>query len=99
MARLRAVVTIHAPGWGGTPSAGHVAAATVNASWTTSSAMSMSPRKRIRVATQRPYSRRKTASTVTAPESRVAPEKVERLLVMVRAALLVEFVEAELPEL
>src|ERR1700679_3674504 len=72
MARLRAVVTIHARGWGGSPSTGHRAAATVNASWTASSAASISPRKRIRVATQRPYSRRKTASTVTAA-STVAP--------------------------
>src|SRR5215510_7827114 len=72
MARLRAVVTIHAPGLGGRPSDRHLAAATVNASWTASSAASMSPRKRISVATQRPYSRRKTASTVTAPESMVA---------------------------
>jgi hypothetical protein len=50
---------------GGSPADGHLAAATVNASWTASSAASMSPRKRISVATQRPYSRRKTASTVT----------------------------------
>src|ERR1700749_4773551 len=69
MARLRAVVTIHAPGLGGWPSDGHRAAATVKASWTASSAASMSPRKRIRVATQRPYSRRKTASTVTARDT------------------------------
>ena len=34
MARLRAVVTIHPPGLGGTPSDGHRATATVNASWT-----------------------------------------------------------------
>src|SRR5215469_17258979 len=68
MARLRAVVTIHAPGLGGSPPEDHLAAATVNASWTASSAASMSPRKRIRVATQRPYSRRNTASTVTARE-------------------------------
>src|ERR1700733_7817917 len=72
MARLRAVVTIHAPGLGGWPSDGHLATATVNASWTASSAASISPRKRIRVATQRPYSRRKTASTVTARESTAA---------------------------
>src|SRR6516165_5907521 len=72
MARLRAVVTIHAPGLGGWLSEGHLAAATANASWTASSAASISPRKRIRVATQRPYSRRKTASTVTAPASVVA---------------------------
>src|ERR1700733_5540567 len=69
MARLRAVVTIHAPGLGGWPSDGHLATATVNASWTASSAASMSPRKRIRVATQRPYSLRNTASTVTAREA------------------------------
>src|ERR1700722_17623878 len=72
MARLRAVVTIHAPGLGGSPSDGHLAAATVNASWTASSAASISPRKRIRVATQRPYSRRNTSSTVTARESTAA---------------------------
>src|SRR5215469_2840472 len=72
MARLRAVVTIQAPGLGGWPSAGHLATATVNASCTASSAASISPRKRIRVATQRPYSRRKTASTVTAREPMVA---------------------------
>src|SRR5690349_23543184 len=72
MARLRAVVTIHAPGLGGRPSDGHLATATVNASWTASSAASISPRKRIKVATQRPYSRRKTASTVTAREPEAA---------------------------
>src|SRR6201986_1411202 len=65
MSRWRAVVTIHAPGLGGWPSDGHLATARVKASWTASSAASMSPRKRIRVATQRPYSRRKTASTFT----------------------------------
>src|SRR5215467_8566046 len=69
MARLRAVVTIHAPGLGGSPSDGHLETATVNASWTASSTASISPRKRIRVATQRPYSWRKTASTVNAPAS------------------------------
>src|SRR5689334_5524568 len=66
MARLRAVVTIHAPGLGGRPSAGHRATATVKASWTASSAASMSPRKRIRAATQRPYSRRKRAPAASA---------------------------------
>src|SRR5580692_10176097 len=69
MALLRAVVTIHAPGLGGWPSDGHLATATVNASWTASSAASISPRKRIRVATQRPYSRRNTSSMVTAEVS------------------------------
>src|SRR6185437_5562506 len=72
MARLRAVVTIHAPGLAGWPSDGHRATATVNASCTASSAALMSPRKRIREATQRPYSRRKTASTVTTPGSTAA---------------------------
>src|SRR5215469_8901 len=75
MDRLRAVVTIHAPGLGGWPSDGHLAAATANASWTASSAASMSPRKRIRAATQRPYSRRKTSSMVTAK----SPMAVARL--------------------
>src|SRR5215469_8745993 len=75
MALLRAVVTIHAPGLGGSPSDGHFATATVNASWTASSAASMSPRKRIKVATQRPYSRRNTASTVTAGQPMAGARK------------------------
>ena len=56
MARLRAVVVIQAPGFGGRPAAGHRSTATANASWTASSARSMSPRTRTRVATHRPYS-------------------------------------------
>ena len=43
MARLRAVVVIQPPGLGGRPSAGHLRRATANASWTASSARSMSP--------------------------------------------------------
>src|SRR5512146_18990 len=99
MARLRAVVTIHAPGLGGSPSDGHLATATVNASWTASSAASISPRKRIRVATQRPYSLRKTASAVAAPAfmaaarirslraGRVSPYRVVEVPVEERADL------------
>ena len=57
MARLRAVVTIHAPGLGGSVSP-HFWTATANASWTASSASPMSPRRRVSVATHRPYSAR-----------------------------------------
>src|SRR5438045_2575827 len=62
MARLRAVVVIHPPGFGGMPCTGHCSAAMAKASATASSARSMSPRTRMRVAVQRPASRRKTSS-------------------------------------
>src|SRR5439155_15560772 len=63
MARLRAVVVIHPPGFGGTPWLGHCSAAIANASATASSARSMSPRTRMSVAVQRPASRRKTSGS------------------------------------
>src|SRR5512138_708120 len=63
MARLRAVVVIQPPGFGGTPWVGHCSAAMAKASATASSARSMSPRTRIRVAVQRPASRRKTSAS------------------------------------
>jgi hypothetical protein len=56
IARLRAVVTIHAPGLAGTPSRGQRSAAIANASWTASSARSKSPSVRIRIETARPNS-------------------------------------------
>src|SRR2546428_10126890 len=59
MARLRAVVVIQAPGLGGRPSPVHLRKATANASCTASSATSMSPKTRIRAATDRPDSSRK----------------------------------------
>src|SRR5947208_17065471 len=59
MAHLRAVVVIQPPGLGGRPSIGHLRTATTNASCTASSATSMSPKIRIRVATARPDSSRK----------------------------------------
>src|SRR5207302_7012915 len=65
MARLRAVVVIQAPGFGGRPAAGHRSTATAKASWTASSAMSMSPKRRTRVATLRPDSARKIAAMST----------------------------------
>src|SRR4051794_24233226 len=66
MARLRAVVVIQPPGFGGIPRTGHCSAATANASATESSARSMSPRTRIRVAVQRPASRRKISASGSA---------------------------------
>src|SRR5262245_28903666 len=59
MARLRAVVVSHPPGFGGSPSDGQRSLAMRNASWAISSAMSMSPKRRTRVATTRPASSRK----------------------------------------
>src|SRR3546814_20104069 len=63
MARLRAVVVIQPPGLGGTPSVGQRSAAMANASATASSARSMSPRTRIKVAVQRPASQRKISAS------------------------------------
>src|SRR6266516_4045236 len=63
IAQLRAVVVIQPPGLGGRPSPGHLRRATANASWTASSATSMSPKTRIRAATDRPDSWRKIGPT------------------------------------
>src|SRR3954470_4239218 len=63
MAWLRAVVTIHPPGLGGTPASAQRCTAMTNASWTASSARSMSPKRRTSVATARPNSARKVCST------------------------------------
>src|SRR5215211_1159709 len=60
---LRAVVVIQPPGLGGTPSHGHLPRATAKASWTASSARSMSPKTRIRAASDRPDSSRKIRPT------------------------------------
>src|SRR6185437_2866484 len=61
-ARLRAAVTIQPDGLAGTPSRGHVRNASVNASWTASSATERSPDHRASAATAGPHSRRKTPS-------------------------------------
>ena len=66
IARFRAVVTIHPAGLGGMPSFRHRSLATTNASCTASSASVMSPKRRISVATARPYASRNTRSTVAA---------------------------------
>src|SRR5215211_216297 len=63
MAWLRAVVVIQPPGLGGTPSRGHLPRATAKASWTASSARSMSPKTPIRAASDRPDSSRKIRPT------------------------------------
>ena len=71
IARLRAVVVIHAPGLRGTPSLGQRSSATIQASWTASSARSKSPRTRMSDATARPDSRRNRRS-IAAPGSSYA---------------------------
>ena len=58
MALRLAVVVSHAPGLGGTPSAGHRSTAIANASAADSSAMSRSPKRRVREATTRAHSSR-----------------------------------------
>ena len=65
MARLRAAVVSHAPGRPGMPSFGQRCRAIANASCAHSSARSQSPVVRISVATTRPHSSRKAASTAT----------------------------------
>src|SRR5882757_8740134 len=70
MARLRAVVVIQPPGLGGRPSPGHLDAAMANASCTASSATSMSPKARIRAATDRPDSSRKIRPISASPVPR-----------------------------
>ena len=65
IARLRAVVVIQAPGLSGTPRAGQVSSALMNASWTASSARSKSPSTRMSVATARPCSSRNRRSTTS----------------------------------
>src|SRR5205814_9135103 len=72
MARLRAVVVIQAPGLGGRPSPVHLRRAEANASCTASSATSMSPKTRIRAATDRPDSSRKIRPTSASSSFRVA---------------------------
>src|SRR6266705_1385015 len=67
MARLRAVVVIQPPGLGGRPSPSHLPRAMTNASCTASSATSMSPKTRIRAATDRPDSSRKIRPTWASP--------------------------------
>jgi hypothetical protein len=62
MARLRAVVTIHAPGLRGVPAA-QPSTAAANASWTASSARARSPVARATAATERPHSSRKMRSS------------------------------------
>ena len=60
VARFRATVVSHAPGWSGTPSRGQRCSARSNASWAHSSARSQSPSDRMSVATTRPHSRSNT---------------------------------------
>src|SRR5262245_45062598 len=71
---------IHPAGLGGGPVSGQRSTAAVNASWTASSATSMSPKTRTRTATARPYSSRNTrpiseVERAGTPESALAPER------------------------
>src|SRR5262245_11138282 len=64
---------IHPAGLGGSPVDGHRCTAAANASWTASSATSMSPNVRTRTATARPYSFRKTRSISMSDPGGFAP--------------------------
>ena len=84
-ARFRAVVMIQPAGLGGMPETASRRTARVKASWTASSAASMSPSTRVRTATARPYSCRKTpamsASGLPATGSGVGtPDMVARTI-------------------
>ena len=62
IALWRAVETSQLAGFVGGPATGHCSSAVANASWSASSATSMSPRRRISVARIRPCSARKISS-------------------------------------
>src|SRR5438067_6771808 len=70
---------IHPAGLGGVPVSGQRCNAMTNASWTASSAMSMSPKRRTRVATARPDSCRKT-SPISVPSGTAVTLSGLRLL-------------------
>src|SRR5436309_6808838 len=76
-ARRRAVVRSQAPGRSGVPSAGQRSSACANASWTTSSAVSMSRTIRSTDATTRPYSRRNTSATRACTPSDLCPRSFD----------------------
>src|SRR6516162_3682308 len=71
---------IHPAGLGGIPADGHRCNATVNASWTDSSARSMSPNTRTSTATARPYSWRKTCSIAVWSTGGTGPSVLRFLL-------------------
>ena len=75
MARLRAVVVIQPPGLGGSPSRAQRRRAIAYASCTASSAMSISPKTRISVATERPDASRKTRPIAASPGAGVTPRR------------------------
>ena len=77
MALRLAVVVNQAPGLGGTPSAGHRSTAVANASAAASSAMSRSPKRRVRAATTRAHSSwcARVIASVTSSRSRDAQER------------------------
>src|SRR5438094_9927352 len=62
IALCRPVETSQLTGFAGVPAAGHCSSPAANASWSASSATSMSPSRRISVARIRPYSARKISS-------------------------------------
>ncbi len=62
-------------GLGGSPADGQRSTAAVNASWTASSARSMSPRTRTRTATARPYSSRNTRAISDAGRSGITERR------------------------
>src|SRR5262249_46640216 len=71
-ARRRAVVSSHAPGRSGVPSTGQRSSARANASWTISSAASMSRTMRSTEATTRPHSCRNVCA-IRSRTSRCSP--------------------------
>ena len=77
-ARLPAVVMIQPAGLGGRPVRGQRSTATAKASWTASSARSMSPRRRTRTATARAYSRRNTSEIAAGGRSATALVRLPR---------------------
>ena len=75
IARLRAVVMIQAAGLSASPSRGQRSSAMAKASCTASSARWRSPRTRVRMATARPHSSRKTAPIAVNARSRASARR------------------------
>ena len=76
IALCRPVETSHATGFAGVPASGHCSSATANASWSASSAVSMSPSRRMSVARIRPCSDRKISSMRGSISGKATPPRV-----------------------
>src|SRR4051794_10799291 len=92
-----ATVVIHAPGLSGTPPAGHDFNAVANASCAASSARSNEPDMRIRLATIRLHSSRKTVSTMDSTSRMLRGQVFPDVLLQLRNIPERPYLDAPLP--